>query len=91
MDLDAFRAAGYDVYGLSSDAPRVQRWWAERLSLRYTLLSDAGREVIGARTGTRTRTSRSHFVVRGGCLALASVGVKVGARAAEARAFVQAT
>lgn len=75
---DDWAAAGYAVYGLSSDAPRSQKTWATKLGLAYRLLSDPERVLIGALTGTRGSTKRSHFVVRDGRLAHAAVGVKPG-------------
>ena len=73
---DEWAAAGYTVFGLSSDAPKSQKTWATKLGLKYRLLSDPDRELIGALTGSKSSTKRSHFVVRDGKLALSSVGVK---------------
>ncbi|AXA50778.1 peroxiredoxin Q/BCP [Malassezia restricta] len=74
-----WKQAGYDIFGLSSDSPKAQSTWAKKHALPYRLLSDPTRTVIGALTGTKASTKRSHFVVgEDGTLTLSTVGVKPG-------------
>ncbi|EDP41723.1 hypothetical protein MGL_3931 [Malassezia globosa CBS 7966] len=51
----------------------------QKHNLPYRLLCDPKRFLIGALTGTKSSTRRSHFVVdQNGKLTLSSVGVKPG-------------
>ncbi|CCV00464.1 unnamed protein product [Malassezia sympodialis ATCC 42132] len=86
---DDWKQAGYEVYGLSSDSPKSQTTWSKKLSLPYRLLCDPKRELIGALTGTKSSTKRSHFVVgEDGKLSLSSIGVKPGESSSAALASV---
>lgn len=72
-----FEASGWKVFGLSADSPKALTSWKEKQSFPYPLISDPERTLIGALTGEKSKTLRSHFVVDAqGKLALSSVGVK---------------
>ncbi|WFD27829.1 thioredoxin peroxidase dot5 [Malassezia nana] len=86
---DDWKKAGYEVYGLSSDSPKAQTTWSKKLSLPYRLLCDPKRELIGALTGTKASTKRSHFVIgEDGTLTLSAIGVKPGESSSSALASV---
>ncbi|CEH17368.1 Alkyl hydroperoxide reductase, thiol specific antioxidant and related enzymes [Ceraceosorus bombacis] len=84
-DYSKFQKLKVSVYGLSNDNATPLKNWKEKNSFPYALLSDPERKLIGALTGSKSSTTRSHFVVDGqGRLALSSVGVKPGESSASA-------
>ncbi|PWN43149.1 AhpC-TSA-domain-containing protein [Ceraceosorus guamensis] len=84
-DYSKFQKLKVSVYGLSNDNATPLKNWKEKNSFPYALLSDPERKLIGALTGSKSSTARSHFVVDGqGRLALSSVGVKPGESSASA-------
>lgn len=68
---------GFQVYGLSNDGTTSLKNWKAKQNFPYPLLSDPQRALVGALTGSKSSTTRSHFVVgKDGRVALSSVGVK---------------
>ncbi|KDN38935.1 AhpC-TSA-domain-containing protein [Tilletiaria anomala UBC 951] len=68
---------GFTVYGLSNDNPTPLKTWKTKQKFQYDLLSDPQRALIGALTGSKSSTMRSHFVIDADCkLALSSISVK---------------
>lgn len=46
--LGKLKAAGYELYGLSPDAPKKHQKFAEKYKIGYTLLSDPDKSVLQA-------------------------------------------
>ncbi|EJD40746.1 AhpC-TSA-domain-containing protein [Auricularia subglabra TFB-10046 SS5] len=65
-----FEEAGYNVYGLSTDAGTATLKWQTKKSLPYSFLSDPKKELITALGAGGGKTAkRSHFVfAKGGAL-----------------------
>jgi peroxiredoxin Q/BCP len=89
------RAAGYQVFGLSTDKPKSQASWRAKYSLPYNLLCDVESKVLkplGMRHGgSGSGTTRSHFIVdKGGKLAVIAVGVSPLDSVAQAVAYAKA-
>jgi peroxiredoxin Q/BCP len=93
--LDSLRAAGYEVLGISPDAPAKLAKFRERDGLGITLLSDPERQVLTAYGAfgqkqlygkTVTGVIRSTFVVdEEGLLELAQYNVKATGHVAKLR------
>jgi peroxiredoxin Q/BCP len=93
--LESLRAAGYEVLGISPDAPSKLAKFRERDSLSITLLSDADRSVMtsyaafGEKTmygKTRQGVIRSTFVVdEEGRIELAQYNVRATGHVAKLR------
>lgn len=93
--LDALKAQGYEVVGISPDAPAKLARFRERDNLTITLLSDPTRETLGAWGAfgektmygkTVTGVIRSTFVVDdGGTIEYAAYNVKATGHVAKLR------
>src|SRR3954465_2455414 len=93
--LESLRAAGYEVLGISPDAPSKLAKFRERDSLSITLLSDADRSVMASYAAcgektmygkTRQGVIRSTFVVdEEGRIELAQYNVRATGHVAKLR------
>jgi len=87
-----FEGTGYDVYGLSMDAPSAQLSWKTKNSYQYHFLCDPQQlllKPLGAAKGLKG-VSRSHFVIeKGGKLLLKKIGVKPADSPKDALAFIK--
>ncbi|UZJ51397.1 hypothetical protein CBS101457_000717 [Exobasidium rhododendri] len=89
-EYSKFQAAGFHVFGLSSDNEGPLKSWKDKKGFTYSLLSDPKRRLIGPLTGSTTSTIRSHFVIDGdGRLAHSAIKVKPVESSANALKFAQ--
>ncbi|EPQ27993.1 uncharacterized protein PFL1_04320 [Pseudozyma flocculosa PF-1] len=87
---DKYTDAGYAVYGLSNDGVTPLKNWKDKLGIKFELISDPKRDLVGALTGSKDKTRRSHFVIdEDGKLALSKLSVKPPESSSDALAFIQ--
>lgn len=74
---DSFVENNTKVYGLSTDSPKAQLSFVSKQGLRFPLLSDPERELIGLLGAKKTPsgTKRSHWIFVNGKLAVKKVQV----------------
>lgn len=68
-NLDAIKAAGYEVYGLSGDTPTELKAWKDKQSYNYTFLSDPKHTLVahfGSSLNDGKRVERSHVIIQKG-------------------------
>jgi len=78
--LDEFKRCGVEVYGVSTDPPERNRRFAEKLSLRFKLLSDPQGELASRlgilRGGKRPSAERVTYIIIDGRVVATLRGVR---------------
>jgi thioredoxin-dependent peroxiredoxin len=87
--MRVFYSAGYQVFGISADTPKVQASWREKHDLPFTLLCDKSKEALRALGFVEgDKIKRSHVIVGpGGVIESVAVGVTPGGSVESATDF----